>query len=124
MKRWMRKEIKALVAEYGTVPLPWVVFKEPPYSLRWRMGAGEAHQELWWAWWPEQGFSEEQKVAYFRLWPPPHCWLPFLIEAVWGVCTFEEGDILTAYFKRTAALGFGSQQEYERDLNDPKWHKR
>lgn len=77
---------------------------------------------MWWACWEQQGFSEEQKVAYFRRWPPPHCWREFLIEVVWGVDTFEERDNLLPYFERTAALGFGGQQECERAVDDHKWH--
>jgi hypothetical protein len=124
MEPWMRGEIDAFVAEHGSVPPPWAVYDEHPYSICWRMGDGESHKELWWAWWEKEGFTEDQKVAYFRKWPPPHCWLAFLIEAVWGVDTFEERDNLGPYFERTAALGFGTQQDYERDLDDSKWHKR
>jgi hypothetical protein len=121
MEPWMREEVEALVAEHGSVPPPWVVYREHPYSIRWRMGDGEAHKELWWAWWEQSRLSEEQKIVYFRRWPPPHCWLAFLIEAVWGVDTFEERDKLGPYFDRTAELGFGSQLDYERDLHDSKW---
>ncbi|MCS6864852.1 MAG: hypothetical protein RMJ56_09570 [Gemmataceae bacterium] len=121
MKPWMREEVATLVTKHGTVPPPWMAFPEHPYSLCWRMGGGEAYLELWWAWWKQQQFTEEQKVAYFRRWPPPYCWLEFLIEAVWGIDTCAEKDNLGPYFERTAALGFGSQQDYERDLEDPKW---
>jgi hypothetical protein len=123
MESWMQEEIDALVAEHGTVPPPWVVYDEHPYSICWRMGGGESHRELWWEWWRRQGFTEDQKVAYFRRWPPPACWLAFLIEAVWGIDTYEQRDNLGPYFERTSALGFGSQQDYERDLADLKWHK-
>jgi hypothetical protein len=121
MESWMRTEVDALVAEHGTVPPPWVVYFEHPYNICWRMGGGQGHILLWWAWWEEQGFTEEQKVAYFHRWPPPHCWLAFLIQAVWGVDIFDGRDDIGPYFERTAALGFGSQQDYERDLADPKW---
>jgi hypothetical protein len=118
---WMREQVKWLTAEYGTVPPPWVVFDEHPYSICWRMGSGESHRQLWWEWWEQQGLTEDGRVAYFRRWPPPHCWLPFLIEAVWGVDRSDGEERLRAYFERTAALGFGSQQDYERDLGDLKW---
>ena len=124
MEPWMRAKVDGLVTEHGTVPPPWVIFDEHPYSICWRMGGGESHKELWWAWWEQQGFTEDQKVAYFRQWPPPHCWLAFLIEAVWGVADYDEAADLTPYFARTAALGFGSEQDYQRDLNDPKWLER
>jgi hypothetical protein len=88
------------------------------------MGGGESHLMVWWEWWNQQMFTENQKVEYFRHWPPPHCWLAFLIQAVWGVDTFEEQDNLAAYFELTNSLGFGSEQDYERDLDDPKWLER
>ena len=84
------------------------------------MGGGESHIMLWWEWWPQQTMTEVERIAYFRRWPPPHCWLPFLIEALWGVDVFEyEGDI--SYFEKTDALGFGSEQDFDRDNDDPKW---
>lgn len=125
----MPEEIDRLVAEYGTVPPPWAMYDEHPYSICWRMGEGEGHIWLWWEWWPLQEFTEDRKIAYFRRWPPPHCWLAFLIEAIWGVDTFEGEDEggkkkeeLSPYFERTRALGFGGREEYEKDLDDPKWH--
>jgi len=124
MEPWVQEEIEQLVAEYGTVPPPWAVYNEHPYSMRWRMGDGEGHLIVWWEWWPRLGFTEQQKIEYFREWPPPHCWLAFLIEAVWGVDRFEERDYLRPYFERTTALGFGTHRDYERDLEDPKWHDR
>lgn len=124
MEPWMPAEIAGLVAAHGTVPPPWVVFDEHPFSICWRMGGGESHLMVWWAWWPRQGFAEAEKVAYFRRWPPPPCWLPFLIEAVWGVDPSDDAADPGPYFARTAALGFGGQAEYERDLEDPKWLER
>jgi hypothetical protein len=121
---FMREEIKRLTAKYGTVPPPWTVYDEHPYCICWRMGGGESHKILWYEWWELQGFNENEKLAYFRKWPPPHCWLAFLIEAVWGIDTFDEENDLAPYFERTAALGFASQQDYERDLDDPKWLER
>jgi hypothetical protein len=118
---FMREEVKRLVAAHGTVPPPWVVFEEHPYSICWRMGGGETHLRLWWEWWGQQGLPEEERVAYFRRWPPPHCWFPYLIEAIWGVDRSDGDERLRPYFERTAALGFGSWQEYEQDLDDPKW---
>jgi hypothetical protein len=116
-----REGVKRLTAGHGTVPPPWVVFPEHPYSIRWRMGGGETHMMLWREWWQEQGFAEGERIAYFRRWPPPHCWLPFLIEAVWDVDRHRGDDQLRPYFELTATLGFGTHEEYERDVVDPKW---
>jgi hypothetical protein len=124
MEPWMQREIESLVAEHGDVPPGWVMYDEHPYSIWWRMGGGESHQLVWWNWWRSQGFTEDQRIAYFRRWPPPHRWLFFLIEAVWDVDTWEGDADLTPYFERTAALGFGSEHDYERDIDDPKWLER
>jgi hypothetical protein len=123
MKPWMQEYADKLTTQYGTLPPPWVVYNEHPYSICWRMGGGESHLMLWWEWWPRQELTEEQKIAYFRPWPPPPCWLEFLIEAIWIVNASEEED-LSPYFERTAALGFGTQEDFERDLDDPKWLER
>lgn len=123
MKDWMQEDLTSLVAEYGTVPPPWVMFNEHPYSMRWRMGSGESHMLIWWEWWPKQSFTEDQKIEYFRQWPPPHCWLEFVIQAIWKVDALYEKDKLPPYFNRMEALGFGSHADFERDLVDPKWRK-
>jgi hypothetical protein len=124
MEQWMHKQIDKLETEYGTVPPPWVVYNEHPYCICWRMGGGQSHGLLWWEWWSEQRFTEDQKIDYFRRWPPPHCWLVILIEAIWDIDRCKDEEKLPLYFEHTSALGFGSQQDYERDLNDPKWLKQ
>jgi hypothetical protein len=121
MESWMHEEIANLVEAHGTVPPPWIVYCEHPHSMRWRMGYGESHKMLWWDWWERQEFTEVQKIEYFRRWPPPHCWLAFLIEAVWGIDTFDERVDLAPFFEHASKLGFGNQLDYERDLEDPKW---
>lgn len=121
MDQWMQEEIESLIAKHGSVPPPWVMYDEHPCSIYWRMGSGESHNMVWWKWWEVQNFTEVEKIAYFRQWPPPHCWLSFLIQAVWNIDTFDEEENLAPYFEHTRDLGFGSQQDYEGDLNDPKW---
>ena len=121
MQEWMQKDIDSPVTKYGTVPPPWIMYKEHPYSICWRMGGGESHIMLWWKWRPQQQFAEVQKIEYFRKWTPPHCWIGFLIEAIWNVDAFEETQRCASYFTRTSDLGFGGQQDYEQDLDDPKW---
>ena len=116
----MKEEIDKLIGEYSTVPPPWVMYNEHPLSLCWRMGGGESHIVLWGKWWSQQNLTEDQKIAYFRKMPPPHCWLKFLIGAIWNIDTFKENK-LTPYFNRTSELGFGTQKDYEQDYDDMKW---
>ena len=122
MQEWIQKETDRLISKYGTVPPPWTIFDEHPYSICWRMGYGESHLEVWWKWWSEQNLPEDEKIAYFRKYSPPYCWLKFLIEAIWVIDSFTEKN-LSLYFIRTDELGFGNQQDYEKDLDDPKWLK-
>lgn len=121
MEEWIQKAIEGLTTQHGAVPPPWFMYDAHPHSICWRMGGGESHMMVWSQWWPEQQLTEAQKIEYFRKWPPPHCWLGFMIEAIWEVDEFDAAETLAPYFERTQALGFGSQQDYERDMEDPKW---
>ncbi|WP_370678773.1 hypothetical protein [Comamonas sp. GB3 AK4-5] len=57
MDTWMHEHIEQLTATHGSVPPPWAVFNVHPYSIGWRMGAGESHLMLWSAWWPQQALT-------------------------------------------------------------------
>jgi len=79
---------------------------------------------LWWECWPLQNFTQEQMVAYFRKWPPPHCWLTFVIQAIRDVDVFEREAELPPFFERLASWGLSTQRDYERNLDDPAWLER
>jgi len=86
------------------------------------MGAGQGHLMIWHEWWAECELSTDSRIAYFRKWPPPYCWLPFLIGAVWGADIYDhESDDKTNYFELTEQLGFGSNADYEKDFGDAEW---
>jgi len=50
-------------------------------------------------------------------------WLKWTIEAIWDLRAWEDDNDFdyTPYFDRLLALGFGSKEDYEQDLSDPKW---
>jgi hypothetical protein len=123
MTEWIATEITKTLSKYGDVPPLWIIFPdEHPYSMCWRMGYGEAYVEIWWQWWQDRQLSEAQKIAYFQQWTPPAVWLEWTIEAIWNSRAWEDDDFdYNPYFDRLAALGFGSQEDYERALDDPKW---
>lgn len=121
-QQWIETKIAALTEKYGAVPPPWYLFPDIyPYSIGWRMGAGESHMMVFAEWWERQKFTEEQAIDYFRKWPPPPCWLEWLIATMWDVPTWDEDFDSVSYFDRTEQLGFGSKADCERDIEDPRW---
>lgn len=123
--QWVKDEIAELVARHGAVPPPWFVFPNThPYQIVWRMGAGESFIMIFGAWWKSQkpAMSETQRIEYFRQWPPPPRWLVWMIDVLWDLPDEELNDPdafdYSPYFARTEALGFGTEEEYERDLHE------
>lgn len=122
---WIVLEIERLTASHGTVPPPWIVAPdEHPYSAYWRMGSGESHIMVWGAWWATQGMDAAARISYFRQFPPQPRWLEWMVDAIWDVPYSEDDDGETfdraPFFAEAEALGFGSRQDYERDLDDPR----
>ncbi|KAF5721570.1 hypothetical protein FGLOB1_221 [Fusarium globosum] len=118
-----QNEIDKLVEQHGAVPPPWFMFpNEHPYSIGWRMGAGESYIMIYWTWWGQQRkqIDEKQRIEYFRRWPPPPEWLICMIEAIWDLDPkdFEDDDDYSPYFKRTETLGFGSEDDYKNAMRD------
>ena len=125
---WIEKQILELVQEHGSVPPPWYMFPDShPYEIGWRMGAGESYLMVFSAWWKhaKNGLDEERRIEYFKRWPPPPRWLTWMIDVIWDLNPLEMEDPeafdYSSYFARTEVLGFGTQAEYEQDLNDPRW---
>lgn len=152
---YVQKELDKLVAKHGAVPPPWTVHDGAhPFEICWRMGYGEVYLEVFWAWWGQNknSLDKDQRIDYFRLWPPPAAWLTFMINAIWDLRSGKkedkrasdvnpqnedqeqpdedeeseeedegwiepEGFNYTPYFKEIEALGFGTQQEFEKAFN-------
>jgi hypothetical protein len=120
----IQPEVASYVEHYAAVPPPWVVFPSThPYDICWRMGAGEGYLDVFRRWWGSQNLDEEQRIRYFREWPPPPRWLEWVIGAIWEVepVDGDEDARYAPYFDRLEALGFGTRAAYEKDLNDPRW---
>lgn len=125
---WLENRIAELVAEHGAVPPPWFMFPDThPYSICWRMGAGESHVMVFSAWWDRQKryYDESRRIEYFRKWPPPPRWLTWMIDVIWDLEPWKRQDPesfdYSKYFARIEALGFGTRAEFERDMDDPRW---
>jgi len=120
---WHDRRLDELMTQYGAVPPPWFEYPDThPYDIVWRMGDGESYIELFYTWWnlEKEVWVEVRRIEYFRRWPPPPRWLKHMIDCVWDIRhdTFEDEELFNykPYFARTSELGFGSLDDYERDL--------
>lgn len=75
---------------------------------------------LWGQWWDSQHWDEAQRLAYFRTFPPPPRWLPWMGDAVWGSDSDDELEE-DAVLERLEGLGFGSRAEFLADWEDERW---
>ncbi|KAF7627383.1 hypothetical protein AFLA_002765 [Aspergillus flavus NRRL3357] len=128
------EEINKLVAEHGAVPPPYVTFPDiHPFEISWRIGSGESYLMMYSAWSAKEGMGEAQWIEYFRKFPPPPIWLTWAIDCIWSVAEKVEENIgensdddhdefnldplefdYLCYFRRTAALGFGTESDCKR----------
>ncbi len=75
------------LGEFGTVRMPWVAMPgEHPYSIHWRMGFGEGHLSVVWAW--RRTLSPEQREDAVRAAGPVPAdwaeWAATFIDAIGG----------------------------------------
>ncbi|MFL5329108.1 MAG: hypothetical protein ACJ8C4_09335 [Gemmataceae bacterium] len=123
-RQWYMERLSYYTAQYGAVPPPWVYADNShPHSIRWRMGSGETMMMVFDEWWGQQNWSEPERVDYFRKWPPPPRWIPWMSVRIWNLHPWDcDGQFDYApWYKRIAKLGFAGVDDVERDLDDPKW---
>ncbi len=120
---WEQHAINRLTAKYGTVPPPWALLPDHPYSPVWRTERGIALLNLWKKWWHEQHWWQAQQFQYLQRFEPSAAWLEWVIFALWPAA--EEGyaqldpadqgaqhEYLRSYFHRLRALNFGSYEQW------------
>ncbi|MBC8139399.1 MAG: hypothetical protein H8F28_26275 [Fibrella sp.] len=120
---WMQREIERLTHQIGDVPPPWTFSPNShPYSIEWRMGAGEGYLMVLARWWESANLDEAERIAYFRKYPPPPRWLQWMIDTLWDIRSWEQEEFdYTPYFDRVQEMGFGSKADFDKDISDPKW---
>jgi hypothetical protein len=121
---WIQQLIDESVAKLNAVPPPWTTFPDShPYSIQFRMGAGETHMIVWQAWWRAMEFDEAAALNYLRRFPPPPRWLLWVVWALWDLEPWQlETDVdPMPYLSRLEDWGLGSKEDFEQDIDDPKW---
>jgi hypothetical protein len=120
---WYQAELKKYIEKYGDVPPPWVFSPNShPYSISWRMGAGETYIIVFSEWYGDGYKSEHERISYFKKYPPPPRWLGWMAEAIWNLDPWDECELhYTPYFNKLKQSGFEGIDDYEKDLRDEKW---
>lgn len=124
-ENWYKEALRIYIDTYGDVPPPWVFAENShPYSMRWRMGAGETLLMVFY----EQFKvckTEQDRINYFKKWPPPPRWIAWMADAIWDLESWEGGGKFDyqPYFDKLNDHGFTGMDEYEADLDDEKWLK-
>lgn len=120
-QEWYIKEVEHYMAKYGEIPPHWVIFPDThPYSIGWRMGAGETFVMVFGNWWEDNFESEEEKIQFFLKYPPPPRWLEVAASCIWDIEIEGEFE-KSPYLDKLKQLGFTGTDEYVKDLEDPKW---
>lgn len=118
---WYLDHIAEMFEQYGDFPPPWVyVENSHPYSIGWRMGDGESHLMAFGEWWAQENKTLDQRIQYFRKWPPPPRWCAWMAEVIWDLHPWEgtEEFDYSPYFGQLKAMGFDGTDEYLADLDN------
>lgn len=120
----LQQAVEDFIQRISEVPPPWAELPDThPCDIGWRMGGGEWHIMVWGHWWDAQNFPHQERVEYFRRWPPPPCWLEWVADTLWDLTPWDTPDEFdySPYFVQLELLGFGTRADFEQDFNDPKW---
>ena len=120
---WYKEALLKWEEEYGEVPPPWVFRPEGhPYSIGWRMGAGESFLMVFWQWWEQKSPTETEALAYFKKYNPPPRWLGWVCETIWELdAEIALDSDYVQELKKLETYGFKGTKDYVSDLDDPKW---
>ncbi len=121
-KQWIEGEIKRYLLIDGDVPPPWIYSPDShPLSIQWRMGGGEGFLMVFSHWFQECLRDENDRIVYFKKYPPPPRWLQWLADAIWSLEPWEKEIDYAPYFQRLEALGFEGVSAFAADFDDEKW---
>ena len=127
MTDWKQEFIDRTLQQHGCIPAPWIY--QPgchPYSIGWRMGAGETYMTYFWDWLDEQNWSQQELAQYFLEQDLPPAWLLWVAELVLEVdepdLDTPEEDRLNQLRPELEKMGFTGFDQFQADFDDPKWN--
>ena len=104
-----------------------------PFSIHWRMGAGEGYLSDFWPWWSAHAadLDTARRIAYLQQWPMPPVWTLHALEMIWpdlrdDILLAEAEDDRAArdrVFAKAAEAGLPDEAAWWADMNDPKWRE-
>jgi len=120
---WYKTKVKKYIEKYGDVPPPWIVNPDShPQSLRWRMGEGETLIMILGAWFETEFNDEEERINYFRKYPAPPRWLPWMAGVIWNLEPWQQEKFdYEPYFNKLRKLGFEGTSDFQKDFYDEQW---
>ena len=118
----IKSQVKKSIEKHGDVPPPWVFRPNShPYSIGWRMGAGETYIMVYSSWLNENCTSKEELIKFFKKYPAPPRWLGNVANTIWNLEPMEESFDYSEYFDELKKLGFEGTEAYIEDLSNEKW---
>lgn len=116
------KELKKIIDKFGDVPPPWIYSPTShPYSIQWRMGAGETYMMIYSTWLNNNLNNKEELIEFFKKYPAPPRWLGTIANTIWNLEPMDEHFDYSKYFKKLKEYGFGGTEKYKEDLSNEKW---
>ena len=99
----------------------WLAFPDfHPYSLHWRMGAGETFTTVFSEWIDRSYPDREARLRYFLKYPPPPRWLEVMASYLWELDE-EEDFVESLYLDRLRELGFSGTERFTEDMDDESY---
>ena len=119
---WIENQVKENIAKYGDVPPPWVFRPNShPWSIQWRMGAGETYCMVYASWLNKNCNTLEDQIKFFKKYPPPPRWLGDVACTIWNLEPMDESFDYSKYFSELEKNGIKGSEKYKEDLSDEQW---
>jgi len=115
-------QLKKNIDKYGHVPPPWIFRPNShPFSIQWRMGAGESYMMVYSTWLTNNMQSKDELIQFFKKYPAPPRWLGNVANSIWNLEPMDETFDYSKYFTKLKEYGFEGTEKYEEDLSNGEY---